>query len=134
MTQREKIHELLDIVLDGNGNNARSREKTGMLPTLFFNYSGHVNDIDIYLHSDGWRSGESADRDWTIRLDAPISQNTIDSLRGAVNKALEDTDEVEVLRRDIGRAEEELSRKKDSLKEMKKKLKKKEKKNEAHDK
>ena len=134
MTQREKIHALLDIVLDGNGNNARSREKTGMLPTLFFNYSGHVNDIDIYLHSDGWKSGEFADREWRIDLNNPIKQDSIDTLREAVDKALEDVDETNVLRRDIERAEEELSRKKESIKQMKRNLKKKEKKNEAHDK
>lgn len=127
MTEREKIHELLDIVLDGNGLAARSRRETGTLPTMFFNFNGHVGDIDIYLHSDGWESGKWADRNWTIRLDAPISQNTIDSLREAVSKALEDTDEVGVLRRDIERAEEELTRKKDALKKMKQTLKKKEK-------
>ena len=127
MTEREKIHELLDIVLDGNGLAARSRRETGMLPTLFFKFNGHVGDIDIDLHSDGWESGKYSDRDWTIRLNSPISQNTIDSIREAVNKALEDTDEVEVLRRDIERAEEELSRKKEAIKKLKQTLKKKEK-------
>ena len=127
MTQKEKIHELLDIVLEGNGITERLRDKTGTLPTLFFRFSGHVNKVEIDLHKDGWKAGAWSDRTWDINLDDPITDSCIESLREAVATALADGSEADVLRRDIERAEDELSRKKDSLKKMKQKLKKMEK-------
>lgn len=127
MTQKEKIHELLDIVLEGNGITERQRDKTGTLPTLFFRYSGHINKIEIDLHSDGWTAGAWADRNWNINADDPISESSIESLREAVKEALANGSEVDVLRRDIERAEDELTRKKEAISAMKKKLKKMEK-------
>lgn len=127
MTQKEKIHELLDIVLEGNGITERQRPKTGTLPTLFFRYSGHINKIEIDLHKDGWVAGAWADIGWSIDADEPIKESCIESLREAVKEALANGSEVDVIRRDIERAEDELTRKRDSIKEMKKKLKKMEK-------
>ena len=133
MTQREKIHELLDIVLDGNGLHDRRRDMTGRLPTVFFNFSGHVSTITITLHKDGWTPGIWGDKDWSISTDHPIQQSIIDDVRKEVENAVGDGDELGALRRDIEKAEGELARKKNELKKMKQTLKQKEKKNEAHD-
>ena len=40
--RRKKIHEILDIVLDINTTQERLREVTGIKPTAFFEFSGHV--------------------------------------------------------------------------------------------
>ena len=60
--KRRLIHELLDLALDINGLEPRNQELTGNLPTVFFNFSGHVGWIGIDLHLHGWRPGDRYDR------------------------------------------------------------------------
>lgn len=63
MTNDEKraaLHNLLDLVLDINGFEARRQEKTGDKPTLFFYFSGHVSKIKIDVFERGWREGARA--------------------------------------------------------------------------
>ena len=59
--KRKQIHELLDLVLDINGLEAREQNITGNLPTAFFEFSGHVGRINIRTYSDGWASGKDTD-------------------------------------------------------------------------
>ena len=54
MLTREQAHELLDLCFDINGDEKRKRSKTGELPTTFFRFSGHVNNIEINVHEKGW--------------------------------------------------------------------------------
>lgn len=125
---RKQLHELLDIVLDGNGIESRKRDNTGTLPTLFFEYSGHVNMIRIDLHSDGWQSGSTYDAQFEHYLTNPLKPEEIDGFRAKVQAALTEKKETDVLRRDIARQEEKVKGEKDRLAEMKKTLKRKEKK------
>lgn len=125
---RKQLHELLDIVLDGNGIESRKRDNTGTLPTLFFEYSGHVNMVRIDLHSDGWQSGSTYDAQFERYLTNPFKQEEIDGFREKVQAALTEKKETEVLRRDIARQEEKVRGEKERLVEMKKTLKRKEKK------
>lgn len=127
-TIRKQLHELLDIVLDGNGFESRKRDNTGTLPTLFFEYSGHVNMVRIDLHSDGWQSGSNYDAQFERYLTNPIKQEEIDGFRAKVQAALTEKKETEVLRRDIARQESKVKNEKERLAEMKKTLKRKEKK------
>ena len=53
-TARKLAHRLLDIVLDTNDMEARQWYTTGTQPTAFFEYSGHINRIDIRLCPHGW--------------------------------------------------------------------------------
>lgn len=69
--KRKQIHELLDLVLDINGLELRDQSITGNLPTVFFDFSGHVGRIDIRIYQAGWASGKDYDAEiWprTYRL------------------------------------------------------------------
>lgn len=55
--RRKKIHEILDIVLDINTTQERLREATGIKPTAFFEFSGHVPCLDVTIHEHGWAVG-----------------------------------------------------------------------------
>lgn len=68
MLTREQAHELLDLCLDINGNEKRQRSKTGELPTTFFWFDGHVCDIDIFVHENGWTEAEGADKRFNVCL------------------------------------------------------------------
>lgn len=50
----ELLRELFDLVLDINGSGERSQEKTGNLPTAFFDFSGHTGRVKVSIHSLGW--------------------------------------------------------------------------------
>ena len=121
---RNQLHEILDIVIQTNGFNQRRRTKTGTLPTVFFNYSGHVNSLSIDLHADGWATSQSPTKSWDLSFDEPIPDNVIATIRREMDAALSDKKESDVLRRDIDTYEKELIQKKKNLSAMKKELKK----------
>ena len=121
--QREQLHKLLDIVLDGNGFESRTREKTGTLPSLFFDFSGHVNNLSIRMYADGWHEGAEW-KDFDFYLDYDISDERIDTFRAAVNDALECKNPSDVLSRDIEQKEKRLEESKKEITRMKKELRK----------
>lgn len=57
MDNKEKLHKLLDAVLDANGLEARTQEKTGLKPTVFFSFSGHIAACEIRVYDNGWTPG-----------------------------------------------------------------------------
>ena len=128
---REKLHRILDMVLDGNGFESRKRNETGTLPTLFFEYSGHVNLFKIALHKDGWFSYADPDGKWEFYLNNEISDTVLETLDAQIKDSLKDDKELDTIRRDIKRAEDRIANDKNALSKMKKALKKKEKENEA---
>lgn len=120
---RKKLHELLDIVLDGNGLGERSRALTGTLPTLFFRYSGHVARVDIDLCSNGWTPGMTFDKNWYISTDEPITTDVVDDVRAAVLEAMrDDITADEMLANDIKKAEKDLRKKAERIAQMKREL------------
>ena len=121
---RQQLHDLIDYLLDVNDMTARSRSSTGTLPTIFFEYSGHINGFAARLYRDGWMSGANYDRGWNFYLDKPISQEIIDSFHVACDQALTDKTESDVLKADIARKEAQIQSEKDSLKKIKRELKK----------
>lgn len=127
---RNQLHEILDIVIQTNGFNQRRRTKTGTLPTVFLNYSGHVNRLSIDLHADGWVTSQGPTKTWDLSFDEPIPDNVIATIRREMDAALSDKKESDVLRRDIDTYEKELIQKKKDLSAMKKELKKMERKGE----
>lgn len=121
---RQQMHRILDLVLDTNGFEARKRDTTGTMPTVFFDFNGHTNNLMLDLHADGWVPGESPDRQWWIHLDEPISEETLNDIQTALVNALAEKTKAQILKRDIERAEKELENRKQKLAEMKKELKK----------
>lgn len=125
--QREQLHKLLDIVIDGNSFERRDREITGTLPSLFFDLSGHVNSVEICLFPDGWKAGAYRE-EYEFKLENDISDKAVETIRAAVSKALEEKNLSETLRRDVEKKEKELADMKKELADMKKELRKAEKK------
>lgn len=64
--KRELIHELLDMVLDINGLGGRKQCFTGNLPTMFFNFSGHVGWISLKMYKNGWIGNIDPDVDCSL--------------------------------------------------------------------
>lgn len=52
--KREKLHQLLDLVLDINGFESRKQSLTGNKPTAFFQFSGHTAGAAIQIYQNGW--------------------------------------------------------------------------------
>ena len=125
--QREQLHKLLDIVIDGNSFERRDREITGTLPSLFFDFSGHVNYAQIRLYPDGWKPG-AYQEEYEFKLENDISDKAVETIRAAVNKALATKNLSDTLRRDVEKKEKELADMKKELADMKKELRKAEKK------
>ena len=125
--QREQLHKLLDIVIDGNSFERRDREITGTLPSLFFDFSGHVNSVDIRLFPDGWKVG-AYQEEYEFKLENDISDKAVETIRAAVSKALGTKNLSDTLRRDVEKKEKELADMKKELADMKKELRKAEKK------
>ena len=66
---REQIHEMLDLVLDINGMEARTREKTGDKPTVFVRFYGHTCSLEIDIYKKGWSPNVGSDACERIYLD-----------------------------------------------------------------
>ena len=87
--QRARIHEILDIVLDGNGFNKRKAPDTGELPTLFFEFSGHTAGLQVLLYPYGWQVERRRCSEFNIDVSKPISEVTMKALKYGVLAALE---------------------------------------------
>lgn len=85
---RELMHELLDIVLDTNGLNDRKYRETGTLPTVFFDFHGHISTLKIDLHEDGWTYGDHHKTCFEFAVDKPISPLKVNEVREACAGAL----------------------------------------------
>lgn len=88
---REQLHTLLDIVLDGNDFEERNTRMTGSKPTAFFHLSGHVNELQIVLHPNGWDHGPKwrERREWLFPLNREITTAKIDEIWNAMKEANE---------------------------------------------
>ena len=114
------VATVLALVLATNGYEERQRKYTGTLPTVFFNYSGHVNTLFIRIHKDGWKAGENYDRAWDIKLNKPIPGETLDSIAKYCASCLEEKKESEIVMRDISRLERKILEEKENLKRLRK--------------
>lgn len=118
---RELMHEILDIVLDTNGFEDRSRGRTGTLPTVSTRFFGHVSALEISLYEDGWTPGAEW-KDFKFETDRPIDETAVENFRTACRMALTDKTETDVLERDIESQERTVMEEKQKLSKMKKNL------------
>lgn len=67
--ERKKIHKILDLVLEKNQGKA----------TVFLDFYGHVNCIQVRIHTNGWSVGHAADEEYYIYNDESLgcSANTV---------------------------------------------------------
>lgn len=118
------VTTILALVLATNGYERRQRTYTGTLPTVFFDYSGHVNTLNLRIYKDGWEGGGNYDRAWDIDLNKPIPGETLDSIAEYCTSCLEEKKESEIVLRDISRLEEKILEEKETLKHLRKKYRK----------
>lgn len=69
---RDQLHRLLDVVLDVNGFEARSKGRTGEKPTVFVDISGHVAKCMVRVYKTGWAKGETDDLGSQFYFDEPM--------------------------------------------------------------
>lgn len=69
LSKRQALHRLLDVALDVNGVDARQQKTTGYLPTVFFEYYGHIGKTCIRVHENGWYPNSHADYDEFVGFD-----------------------------------------------------------------
>lgn len=120
-TNRRKLHEILDIVLDANGLGCRSKDKTGPLPTLFYRFSGHVAQLTVDLHPDGWSSGAGKD-EFIFDTDENIPVKKVEQLRTAVSRALDPKSKMVYLRSELAQEEARLRTTQERINELKKQI------------
>jgi hypothetical protein len=78
---REQLHELLDLVLDINGMERRKRKLTGDKPTAFFNFSGHVAEVEVEVYNNGWDAEREYDYRKSVYIDRSNPEKIINKLR-----------------------------------------------------
>lgn len=118
---RQLMHEILDIVLDANGFEDRSRGRTGTLPTVSTRFFGHVSALEISLYEDGWTPGAEW-KDFKFETDRLIDETAVENLRTACRIALTEKTASEVLERDIKNQERTVAEERRKLSRMRKKL------------
>lgn len=57
MITKLQIQSLLLLCMDINSLNARTKERTGDLPAVFFKFHGHVGCVEINIYEHGWYKG-----------------------------------------------------------------------------
>jgi hypothetical protein len=63
MNEREKLHEILDLVLDLNEQGK----------TAFFEYAGHVEKVSVRVYEEGWKPYADATYEANIYVDEEMS-------------------------------------------------------------
>lgn len=120
---RKQIHELVDIVIDCNGFERRSRDKTGQMATMFVRYSGHVNGLEVDIYPTGWQTGVACKKLIDVYLDRPFTEKELEAVRAACNEAKTLT-EADAIRAEIQARVERNNENKEVITGLKKKLKK----------
>lgn len=120
---REKLHKLFDACLMANGLDARTQKETGLKPTVFFSFSGHVARCEIRVYDEGWIPGLS---EWNMEFNFDTENNIPDEKVEEACAYLETvsipkTDE-ELLRRSIADKEKNLSKISKELEALRKQL------------
>lgn len=120
---RQQMHEILDICLDCNGLEARAADKTGAMPTAFFDFAGHIGHLDIQLYPDGWISGGYY-KEFEFYTGDAIDPKDIDALRACAQHASAEKKKSEIIERSILAKEEEIKSQEEKIKSQKESLKK----------
>lgn len=123
-TIRNQIHQLIDIAFATNGFENRRKVESGTMPTVFFQYSGHVNRFCMDLYPDGWEPYGTKITLIDTDLTEPLSESVIQSVQDECSKALTEEKESEVLARDIDAALTRIAEAKENVKQMKNRLRK----------
>ena len=64
------VCEIMEMCLEINGLEDRKREKYENFPTVFCDFSGHVDCLKIRIYYDGWYRGANPDYQYDFALDS----------------------------------------------------------------
>lgn len=56
--ERKKIHNILELAMEKNKEN----------PTVFLEFSGHVNSLHVYVYRCGWEPCMNSDKEFRVYL------------------------------------------------------------------
>ncbi len=59
--RRFRVLEIMEMVLKINGTTPTNREMTGNKTTVFAEFSGHIAEVEVHIHTNGWSAGERPD-------------------------------------------------------------------------
>lgn len=68
MSKRTKALKILNLAMLLN-NTETKREITGDKPTVFVNFSGHINYFECQIYSNGWYPNADYEFNYEIRLE-----------------------------------------------------------------
>ena len=123
MDNREKLHKLFDAVLDANGFEARTQEETGLKPTVFFEFSGHVAECEIRVYDEGWaRSLRTCNMKFNFMTDNDIPDEKVEKACSYLKEVSLPKKEEEMLRHMIEAKEKSIGKETTELEELRKKL------------
>lgn len=77
---REKLHRILDQVLDINGLEARQKAETGDKPTAFLYINGHIGTASVSIDYSGWYPDKSDDFRAEFGLKPIVYLDSIDNV------------------------------------------------------
>ena len=120
--QRKRVHEILDAVLDCNGLYPRKRGITGVMPTVFFDFSGHTGKVYVDIHADGWEMNSYPSKKWEYELSEPIEAEKIESMKAYFTTALGDKTAKDVLMRELAEQEKRLAEQTELVDDIKRRL------------
>ena len=120
--QRKRVHEILDAVLDCNGLYPRKRGITGVMPTVFFDFSGHTGKVYVDIHADGWEMNSYPSKKWEYELSEPIEAEKIESMKAYFTTALGDKTAKDVLIRELAEQEKRLAEQTERVDDIKRQL------------
>lgn len=88
---REKVMKVIDLCFEINGGpeTKRNREITGILPTAFFDYSGHVANLYVKVFPTRWSSYGTSIRT-EVNLSDTRAEADLDALIETLTKIKED--------------------------------------------
>lgn len=94
----EKVMELIELALKINSSNEdtekRKRELTKDKPTVFINYCGHINTLEINIHLKGWDKDKSPRYDKKFEYSNYDDSSSFEEIRDYLLKLLEGKNEI----------------------------------------
>ena len=123
MDNREKLHRLFEACLAANGLEERTREKTGLKPTVFFSFSGHIAACEIRVYDNGWTPGLcECSKGFNFDVDDNISDEKVEEACAYLETVSLPKKEEEMLRSMIEDKEKSIDKAINELEELREKL------------
>ena len=63
-----------------------TNDKTG--PTVFFEFSGHISDLEIRIFKNGWGYGEKCDETFKFHLDEEINKEKFEHCKAVLEEII----------------------------------------------